>query len=167
MAQILTVRLLNPDDAAAMLALRREALQASPLAFGSSVDDDRLKTAEAVGKQLGQQESSVVFGLFSEETLVGMLGLVHNTNTKERHKAYIWGMYVQSHVRGLGGGTLLLETAVEHARTWAGVLQIHLSVTEAAQAAHGLYRKAKFVPWGREPRALQWLPVHRSGNDIR
>lgn len=57
-------------------------------------------------------------------------------------------------------GALLLQRAISHARTWAGVEQIHLTVSEAAVEAQRLYAAHGFRPWGREPRALQWAGTY-------
>ena len=85
-----------------------------------------------------------------------MTGVYHSTNVKERHKAHIWGMYVRPEARRRGGAAKLLNAAVDRARQWSEVLQVHLCVTDAALAAQGLYRKAGFTVWGSEPRALRW-----------
>lgn len=151
------VRLLGLADAGALMALRREALEASPLAFAASVDDDLGLSLEHVQRSLSQPDSSAIFGLFvNDEDLAGMVGLGRDSKIKTRHKAQIWGMYVRPGGRRRGGGRRLLEAAVEHARTWPGVLQVQLCVTESAEAARALYEAAGFREWGREPRALQW-----------
>jgi len=73
-----------------------------------------------------------------------------------RHRASIWGMYVQPHARGQRFGRSLLEAAVDHARRWSGVTQVHLSVTTDAPEARALYESAGFEAWGTEPMALLW-----------
>ena len=55
-----------------------------------------------------------------------------------------------------GGASNLLAAALAAAEEWPSVIQVHLSVTEASSAAEALYRKAGFVEWDREPRALRW-----------
>jgi GNAT superfamily N-acetyltransferase len=84
-----------------------------------------------------------------------MIALVKATKLKQRHKATIWGMYVQPHARKRGVGRALLSAAIEHARVW-GLDQLQLSVTEAAPEAKRLYEAGGFRPWGQEPRALHW-----------
>ena len=152
----LTVRRLTRDDAQPMAALRREALDAAPLAFGSTPEDDRFGSIQAVEDALAPQDHRAVFGLWQGATLQGMVGVHGEQSVKERHKAYVWGMYVRPEARGRGGGTQLLQAVVAWARRRPDVLQVHLSVTDAADAARSLYRKAGFVEWGIEPRALSW-----------
>jgi len=88
--------------------------------------------------------------------LVGMVGVLRNRGTKERHKSLIWGMYVKSQYRRTGSGESLLRAAIQHAQSWTGVDQIHLSVSEVAEDARRLYERIGFQEWGREPRALCW-----------
>ena len=156
LADKLAVRRLRPADASPLAELRREALDSAPLAFGSSTGDDRFISAEVLEKVLGQEDGNAVFGLFLEGALVGMTGLYLNMKAKELHKAHIWGMYVKPDVRRRGGAARLLDAAIKYAQQRPEVIQIHLSVTDAAPSAQDLYRKAGFLEWGCEPRALRW-----------
>src|ERR1043166_1354850 len=151
----LNIQRLGPADASTLVALRRDALETEPLAFGASPADDVGLLIESVRNFLGDRDRQAVFGQFDGPGLVGMIGLVQAAKAKERHKASIWGMYVQPHARSRGVGRALLDAAVDHGRAW-GLEQLHLCVTEAAPGAKRLYEAAGFRLWGREPRALQW-----------
>jgi ribosomal protein S18 acetylase RimI-like enzyme len=149
-----TVRLLSPHDAEALVALRREALQHDPLAFAASPSDDRASSLSFVRESLSETASAVTLGAFQPE-LVGAVRLSREGSEKQRHKAFVWGLYVQpaSRRRGLARGLML--AAIRHARGWPGVLQVHLSVSDASREASSLYSSLGFVSWGSEPRALQ------------
>jgi RimJ/RimL family protein N-acetyltransferase len=150
------VRRLAVDEVAAMQALRREALASEPLAFGATAEDDlALDTAHAE-RSLGDPATAAIFAAFVSGAPVAMVGVVRLTREKVEHRALVWGMFVQPAHRGHGVGALVLEAAVNHARGWSGVRQVHLSVTAASPAARRLYERAGFVVWGREPRALGW-----------
>lgn len=95
----LNIRRLGGADASALVALRREALETDPLAFGASPADDVGLVIESVRSFLGDHETQAVFGQFDGADLVGMIGLVKAAKVKQRHKATIWGMYVQPHAR--------------------------------------------------------------------
>jgi RimJ/RimL family protein N-acetyltransferase len=136
--------------------LRREALEAHPLAFSASLPEDRERLREFVRSALVPSQDAALFGAFVDDELVGMVGVVRNTGQKERHKALIWGMYVSLAYRRTGAGESLLRAAIEQARAWPGVQQVHLSVTEVAAEARRLYERQGFREWGREPRALCW-----------
>ena len=148
-------RPLTPADGSALLALRREALTASPLAFGSSPEDDRLLAPEDPSPTLGASDDASVFGAFERGVLVGMVGIRRLEKRKERHRAGIWGMFVTPTARGRGKGAALLAAAIEWARTRPGIVQVELSVTDAAPEALRLYERAGFRPWGVQPRALR------------
>jgi RimJ/RimL family protein N-acetyltransferase len=150
-----SIRRLRTEDAPALMVLRREALETEPLAFGSSPVDDRANSPGFVQAMLSDVQEQAVFGCFDASgRLIGMIGVVRASRIKERHKAQIWGMYLQA--RGKGLGRALLSAAIHHARTWPEIEQLHLCVTDAAVAARSLYESAGFRCWGCEPRALAW-----------
>jgi GNAT superfamily N-acetyltransferase len=149
------IRRLHAADADVLVALRREALELEPLAFGASPEDDVALLRDSVRTFLDDHEKQAVFGQFDGADLVGMIGLVRASKVKQRHKAMIWGMYVTPHARNKGVGRALLEAAIKHAREW-GLDQLQLTVTEAAPHAKRLYESAGFRPWGQERHALHW-----------
>jgi GNAT superfamily N-acetyltransferase len=156
MTTICAVRKLDPDDAEAWASLRQEALEAHPLAFGATIPEDPKTLVESFLTRLTSNGESAVFGAFMDDTLIGIVGIRRNPGGKERHKALIWGMYVTAGSRRKGVGATLLRTAIRQARSWAGVEQVHLAVSEVAEGARSLYERNGFQEWGREPRALCW-----------
>jgi RimJ/RimL family protein N-acetyltransferase len=151
-----SVRRLGPDDAPALQFLRREALEAHPLAFGAAPDEDRLRTLEGAAEALGTADGAAIYGAFEDGRLIGMAGLFREPRAKSRHMAIVWGMYVAASFRGRGAGRRLLEAVIAHARGWDGVVMVELSVTDDAPGALALYASAGFRAWGREPRSLCW-----------
>jgi GNAT superfamily N-acetyltransferase len=156
MTTICTVRRLDRGDAEAWAALRREALVSHPLAFGASIPDDPKFLVEFILARLDSTTESAVFGAFANKSMVGIVGIRRDLGKKERHKSSIWGMYVTAGNRRGGIGKMLLHTAIQQARSYLGVEQIHLSVSDVATDARKLYEKNGFQSWGREPRALYW-----------
>jgi len=150
------VRILVPEDAPALVALRREALEAHPLAFGASPEDDRGLSLEFSRAALdpSARERTAVFGLVDGGALAGLIGVVRAAERKRRHRSHIWGLYVAPRARGSGAGRALLEAAIAHARAWPGVTLLELSVTSASPEALRLYRAMGFRQWGSESQAL-------------
>ena len=150
-----TIRRVESEDAAAWAGLRREALDAHPLVFGSAPPAD---PADLVSSALARMaaEDSAILGAWADEALVGIVGVRRDLGPKERHKAYLWGMYVVAQYRRQGTGARLVPAALDEARAWAGVQQVHLSVSSVASDARRIYERQGFRVWGVEPRALCW-----------
>lgn len=145
---------LRPVDAEILIALRREALETDPLAFSASLADDVGLALDHVRAALADDQGQAVFGCLDGTRLVGIVGIVRAAKVKQRHTAQVWGMYVTPGARERGIGRRLLAAAIEHARRWPGVEQVHLSVTDSAAVARHLYETAGFREWGHAARAL-------------
>ena len=146
------IRQLAPPDAEAYSTLREEALQREPFSFGSSPDEDVMRSIDFV-RTLLSDERQAVFGAFAPD-LVGAVGVRGLPRKKVRHKAEIWGMYLKKEYRGRGMARELVEAAIEFARGLPEVRYVQLAVTERAVAAGKLYDKLGFVAWAVEPAAL-------------
>ena len=146
------VRQLGPEDVDEYVALRRESLQDSPLAFAASPETDRGASPDFIREDLTNPRSAI-FGAFDPD-LFGVAGIVASEG-KSSHTAHIWGMYVKPVHQGAGAGRALLEAVTQFAAELEAVEQIQLSVAESASAAHGLYRSAGFETWGTEPDGLR------------
>jgi GNAT superfamily N-acetyltransferase len=147
------IRRLTIDDAVSYHGLRREALKREPFSFGSSPEDDRLRTLD-LARGILEDPTHVVIGAFAPE-LAGAVGVRRETRLKLRHKAVLWGMYVAASHRRQGIGRRLVEEAIRFARDEDGIDQLHLTVTERASAARALYESLGFVVWGVEPAGLR------------
>ena len=148
------IRALTDADLEAYVALRREALLDTPMAFAASPDDDFASNADTLREQLKKAPDWILFGAF-DERVIGSCGLIRDRHIKSAHKMHLWGMYVTPSHRGRGVGDQLLAAAIEHARSVSGVCWIFLGVTSVASAARRLYERAGFEIWGTEPDALR------------
>ena len=95
----------------------------------------------------------MLFGAFHDDVLSGSAGVHVYPRLKQRHKAQLWGVYVDPSLRGRGVGAALVRAAIAHARTRVAVLQLSVQFDNAA--ARALYRRLGFVPYGIERRALR------------
>jgi len=140
-----------------MARLRRQAYETDPFAFAGSPDSDTTVQPEAVRRRLAgctPGGDSIVVGAFLGR-LVGMVGVVREEPAKFRHKARIWGFYVEPGFRGRGIGHRLLSAAAQAARQMTGVEQLTLCVSVLNEAAIHRYGQLGFRIFGREPRALK------------
>jgi RimJ/RimL family protein N-acetyltransferase len=150
------IRVLEADDTPAWCAVRLEALERDPQAFGASVEAHRKLSEDEVRSRLAPDKSNkFVIGAFVEGGLVGTTGFLREPGLKERHKGRVWGVYLRAEYRGQGVGHKMLASLLEHARNIDGLEQIALSVATPQIAALALYRSFGFTSFGCEPRALK------------
>lgn len=138
--------------------LRLRALHDHPDAFGQPHADYKAIPLAASLAQFRERQAtglSFVLGAFSDDDLIGTVGIVREQRLKESHRMMIWGMYVAPEARGTGTADALVKAAIAQARATDGVLQIHLAVTAHNIAARKLYERHSFVRYGTDPRALR------------
>jgi RimJ/RimL family protein N-acetyltransferase len=144
------VRRLAPADAASYRAIRLEALQCNPEAYGSTFEAENAQALTWFADWLG---GSVVFGAFQGSELVGTAGLSIGEGKKEAHKGLLRGMYVRPSSRKAGIGRRLVETIIELARHRIELLQ--LAVVSDNEQARRLYASLGFLEYGVEKNALK------------
>lgn len=129
-------------------ALRLEALQNDPFAFGSSYEEQTEKPREYWQERLEEKEDE--FLLFAEAggDLVGMVGSYLETKLKVRHIANLVAFYVTSSYRGKGVGEALLQAALNRIAETDRIHKIRLSVNVTQEPAIELYKKAGFEQVG-------------------
>jgi ribosomal protein S18 acetylase RimI-like enzyme len=147
------IRRLAPTDAAAFKTLRLFALQESPTAFASSVDEEKDIPLSTFEERLAFKPDQGRFGAFDGGELVGVVALGREGMQKLSHKAFIWGMYVHPGHRGRGLSKPLLGEAIALARSVPEIRQVNLIVNAGNAAAIALYQATGFVVFGREANA--------------
>lgn len=154
----IVIREFRPEDAAAFQALRLEALESNPEAFGSIAADFRARTAESVAEDVRRSfdsADSLILGAFVDGDAVAMSGLYRQTGPKRRHIGVIWGVYVKPAWRQRGLAAAILDGLISGARQMAGLNQLFLGVIAENETAQALYRSRGFLVYGREPRAFK------------
>jgi ribosomal protein S18 acetylase RimI-like enzyme len=148
--QTIAVRRLTSDDAVLYRALRLEALQNNPEAFGSTHDAENGRPIAWFAERL---ERTAVFGAFRDSTLVGLAGFQVQDGPKVAHKGKLWGMYVCPEARKSRVGTKLVEAVIDHARHVVELIQ--LTVVSENKPARALYASLGFSEYGLEKDALR------------
>lgn len=145
-----TVRPLTAADAVAFRDVRLEALEREPGAYGSTHAD---WAALPLSRYVARIEGCVVFGLFTEAGLEGILAYDREGGGNARHRAAIQSVYVRGHLRGTGAVDALLKAAIAQGRA-EGVVQLELSVAVGNTAAIAAYARHGFERVAVWPRAL-------------
>jgi RimJ/RimL family protein N-acetyltransferase len=147
------IRVLTPNDAAAFRRVRLDALRLHPEAFATAYEDEAQLSVQQFAERL-TTPGLTRFGGFAGDELVGLVGLTLRPGLKERHKAHLFSMYVDTAHRHSGLAAQLVTTVIDNART-AGAWVLQLSVTIGNTPAQRLYRRLGFTPYGVERRALR------------
>lgn len=148
------IRQLHPDDAEAYFALRLEALQINPEAFGSSYEEEKDYPLSRTQSRLSDP-ASYVYGAFVEKDLVGVVTLMRETKIKMSHRANIYAVYVTPKRRGKGVAKQLLKATIEKSRDLQGIEQVYLAVVAENTAAKKVYRAFGFETYGIDRKAIK------------
>jgi ribosomal protein S18 acetylase RimI-like enzyme len=150
------VRLLAEGDAGEFVRLRIEALTLEPLAFGRTPEEALPWPLSSVASRLrAVPEGNFAVGAFDAGRMVGQCGFVRHEGRKERHKGFVWGVYVSPGARGRGLARAMMLTIIERARCYPDLEQLSLSVAVPQESARRLYRALGFEAYGYERHALK------------
>lgn len=139
------IRLLTPEDAGPLRALRLEGLKEHPEAFYSTWEAESGLPPDEFERW---PRRSFIFGAFVEGTLTGMMAYRIEDNPKLAHKGQVWGVYVRPQGRGHGLARALMTALMDHARARCEMLTLTVSV--ATPAARRLYERFGFETYGVE-----------------
>ena len=153
------IRPLEDLDFTAFMDVQRSALVNAPEAFGS--DYNWFDTLSVLSKEqrfaryINFPYMYLLAAFHEEAGIVGMIGFsTEHSKVKFRHKAKVWGMYVEPSYRGAGIASDLMNSVVETA-SQIGCEQIQLSVGTKNHASYGLYLRLGFAVYGTEARSLK------------
>lgn len=132
--------------------LRIQALTVASDAFGETIEEFLIKKSHfSLGKPSTDHHGIV--GAFEGEKLIGMLGFYVKDNIKEKHKVYLWGLFVLTGYRNQGIGTLLLKWMVDYCVN-KSVEQILVPVITPNKKAIYFYKKNGFKRLSSEKKAF-------------
>lgn len=146
------IRRLAVSDAVPYRALMLDGYASHPDAFTASV-------AERGAVPLAWWESRIdtecVFGAWHGDRLVGVAGFVGETRPKTRHKATLYGMYVDAAFARQGIGERLVIAVLDQATVQQPLRIMQLTVSDGNRPAQALYERCGFIAFGVEPYGIK------------
>jgi len=142
------IRVVGPDDARQLRALRLRALADAPDAFGSSAQQETGEPVDywsALAGRGADADEIVIYVAIDGEAWVGMAG--GRWYDRERGIAGLWGMWVDPAARGRRLG----ERLVAEVQAWAaarGGRFLRLGVVTAPDDPSPFYERLGFVRTG-------------------
>lgn len=150
------IRRLNEADAQAFWEFRLKGLSSEPNAFGESVEEHLRTTVESVAERLHSKATdNFVLGAFEGSALVGTAGFYRSQPIKQRHKGWIWGVFVDPEYRGRGVARSILARLLEMIEELSDLRCVLLKVATTQRPARELYASLGFRSFGVEPLSLQ------------
>lgn len=133
--------------------ITRENLS-SLLRLKTRADQRHLVAPNAVTiAQAAYEPGSYVWGLWNDETAVGLLAMLHPGEAlledgDDPGAAYIWRLLIDENYQGNGHGRAAIDLALAKARDW-GLPTLATSVVDAGDSNIGFYEHLGFRRTGR------------------
>jgi GNAT superfamily N-acetyltransferase len=153
------LRVMGPPDADAFRRFRIDALEESPLSFGSNADGEREVSPAEWASRLSEERGTVVGAFTSEGVLVGTVGAYFSESDPHGAGPWLWTMYVAPAYRRRGIAKLLIHEVLRCIRSRGDQRPVRLRVTEASVAARRVYQELGFVVTGQET-GVPWHSGH-------
>lgn len=108
-----SIRQLNPNDWQIYREIRLEALKNHPAYFSPSKDETKFTKTD--WKERLSNKNAASFGLFAENKIIGLTGIVREGNNPQSTRAHLVSSYIKNEYRKLGLSKLFFEVRM----TWA------------------------------------------------
>ena len=160
---MIVVRGILADEGALLREVRLAALRNAPGAFLETYDEvagDPAPVWDArAASSTGEADQLVLLAL-DEGRPVGMAGIAREIGQRRRHRATLWGVWLDPAHRGRGIGRQLVQGALDWAAT-RGVRAVYLEVVENEDPSWSLYGRLGFVRREVDP-----FGAHVDGHDV-
>ena len=151
------IRLVRPDEWAALKALRLRALASDPDAFGGRLED-AIEHDDDLWRKRAAADPAEAATFVAEDADGALVGMAVGARIPERPDAAgLFGMWVAPEVRGQGLGGALVDAVARWARS-VGYERIGLGVATTNMGVVAFYERKGFAVFG-EP-----VPMHEGSS---
>lgn len=160
---MIDVRPIRADEGGLLRDVRLAALTSAPGAFLETYDevaaDDADVWSARAAASTGEGDQLILLALV-DGSPVGMAGIAREIGQRRRHRATLWGVWLDPAHRGRGVGRRLVQGALDWARE-REVRAVYLEVVENEDPSWSLYGRLGFVRREVDP-----FGGHVDGQDI-
>jgi GNAT superfamily N-acetyltransferase len=152
------IRKLTIDDACAFRELRIEMCASHPEAFSQTPEEVADCPEDKFVEWMSPHDvypEKFILACFDGNRIVGTAAFRREDLFKERHRGWIWAVYVRPEARGKGISRLLMKQLIDEARRIDGLEILALTVSETQTSARALYLSLGFVTTGRNSHACK------------
>lgn len=145
------IRKLTTDDAAAFRELRVEMCGAHPEAFGQTPEEVIATTEDKYLEWMSPSDTfpeNFVLAAFENERLIATVAFRREDSAKERHRGWIWSVYVRPEGRGKGISKKLMQMVIDESHKMEGLEMLTLTVAVTQTSARTLYTALGFFTNG-------------------
>jgi ribosomal protein S18 acetylase RimI-like enzyme len=145
------IRKLTSDDLAAFRTLRLEMCRDHPEAFGQTPEEVAETSDEKLREWIGPSETfpeKFVLGYFESDKLLATAAFKREDTLKERHRGWIWAVYVRPDARSNSVARQLMVELIECTRQIDGLELLILVVALTQTGARTLYTSLGFFTTG-------------------
>lgn len=160
---MIDVRSIQADEGELLREVRLAALKSAPAAFLETYDEVAADPADVwaarAAASTGEGDQLIMVALH-EGRPVGMAGIAREIGQRRRHRATLWGVWLDPAHRGRGVGRQMVSTALDWARD-REVRAVYLEVVENEDPSWSLYGRLGFVRREVDP-----FGAHVDGHDV-
>ena len=134
--------------------IRLKALRSDPLYFGSTYEEEAIKSDDYFKNKVKFSSKHFVMGFYDGTKLINVAVFNSQTNMKEAHKGEITSVICLKEYRNQGLTYNLLTCLIRKAFTVPNLMIIKLTCLTDNNSARHLYCKLGFRSYGEEPNSL-------------
>ncbi|MFT9469531.1 GNAT family N-acetyltransferase [Leuconostoc pseudomesenteroides] len=146
--------ILSEKDYLLYKEIRLKALQSDPIYFGSTYEEEAMKSDDYFKSKVKFSYKHFVMGFYDGTKLINVAVFKRQTELKEAHKGEITSIVCLKEYRNQGLTYSLLSLLIRKAFTIPSLKIIKLTCLAENNNAQNLYRKLGFRCYGEEPNSL-------------